>query len=886
MRRRQTGIGGVVVIGGLMMMAVAMIGVVISFSGWIEETYMELALETPKFDYMIIDGAETGNEMFNIYVLMRYVAAGIFGLVIAVAGLSKAIESADTGAIQSGTSNRMISKALLFMLIIVIFPPIWDALADGMTNISYWVLAPDYSFEESHACPIEWYGGDSENLQVTPILLDKYHSPENRPYLKGEHPVPTSCQKFGTCAENTQESIHITDFDMLQKKAHCMINQDDISCPANPENMSDYGTKDIIIRYQYATPDYTSHTDTTSERMTFVDATFEQWAQSNPGQLNFERVYDMESMDILIKWEKNSAEYGGYSIFDHNAVDKIVIVLGSTNISNEWALFEESHLKSALAHEIGHILGLGHSTDINNLMWGDTNITQHNLGLVIPEIPSPNKNENYERFDNTQQNVKKPDNIRTGIAGISDDVILARASKICLPEFKVEYVFGQMLRATEDTATNGIITSCMPDENGNTPKECRLDTQLRNEITQNTGLGTANDWLGNLQSHIQVGSEAMFVNLFLGLTKALVAIQVLIIAMMIGIMADMLVAMVATSLPVLLFLSILPKVDKVANQMLESLPAMLLLPLMSAIIIAVGAAVIVEAGGGPVGTTESIIYTWITSVGVVFFAIGLPTMLVPFLGSITQMAQQVVSSAVQTGAMVTSMATASAATAATDSLKGSKSFGNLLRSSAAGFGAGIVASHGSISTPGLGGVNTGALTSGIGTATHAGHMIDPESAALPSLAKQREMQMNFVRNSTHDGHTSIIANKISSSMNDARYKWDADESRDENADRINGLIKNDLGDPHDIPYYKTDAKQREAIAEWNGEIGLFAKKLHAGRVDARVLATTLERLSKKYQSLNNMSSNRQESSIFMAVSNVLENDKGYNWRYYKAMIKQ
>ena len=147
---RTFGIGSIITIGAGMMAVVAIIGMVISFSNVIESTYMQLAFETPKFQYAIVDGAEHGNEMLEIYKTMRIIGAGLFVLVLVFAGVGRLLESAELGIIPQGMANRMISKSLLFLLIIFVFPPIWDMAADGMTNIAYWVLNPAYSFDQEH----------------------------------------------------------------------------------------------------------------------------------------------------------------------------------------------------------------------------------------------------------------------------------------------------------------------------------------------------------------------------------------------------------------------------------------------------------------------------------------------------------------------------------------------------------------------------------------------------------------------------------------------------------------------------------------------------------------------------------------------------------------
>ena len=99
MRRGRTpALGLIIIIDGIMMMLVAVVGLAVSFSGAIKSTYMSLALETPKFHYSVdpVSG-ETGNEMFEAFVLMRYIAMGVFVIVLIFAGVAKVMDATETG---------------------------------------------------------------------------------------------------------------------------------------------------------------------------------------------------------------------------------------------------------------------------------------------------------------------------------------------------------------------------------------------------------------------------------------------------------------------------------------------------------------------------------------------------------------------------------------------------------------------------------------------------------------------------------------------------------------------------------------------------------------------------------------------------------------------
>ena len=136
--------------------------------------------------------------------------------------------------------------------------------------------------------------------------------------------------------------------------------------------------------------------------------------------------------------------------------------------------------------------------------------------------------------------------------------VMETAEFVCKPGFKVRYVFNQMMGATELDHINE---------------------------TYGTGGFDTNQLLHDLQTF----ASDQFVNLFLGLTKALVTINILISAFVIGIMADVLIGMIIAAMPVFLFLTLIPKAKKIADQFIEALPALFLLPVLSATVIVVGA---------------------------------------------------------------------------------------------------------------------------------------------------------------------------------------------------------------------------------------------------------------------------------------------------------
>lgn len=224
-----------------------------------------------------------------------------------------------------------------------------------------------------------------------------------------------------------------------------------------------------------------------------------------------------------------------------------------------------------------------------------------------------------EEYNNSQY--------KTHLSGWSDTTTdVDRAEFVCEPGFKVRYVFDQMMGTTDVE---------------------RIESAYMSE-----GLD-----LENLLNDLESFASEKFVNVFLGLTKALVTINVLILAFVIGIMTDVLIGMIIAALPIFLFMTLIPNAKNIANRFVDALPALFLLPLLSATVIVVGASFLADVQDDGADETENtILYKWVAAIGIVFLAVSLPVILVPMLGSATSMATQAVTSGIQTSAMVTGMA--------------------------------------------------------------------------------------------------------------------------------------------------------------------------------------------------------------------------------------
>ena len=163
MSGRRPALASMMVIGGLVVFMLAIIGLAINMTGFLDAVYMDLALTLPRFDYSLEGGAESGNETFEAFVQMRYVAGGIMGVALLWAGVSRAVEGTGIGLAQPGASNRIISRSLLFLVVFLVFPPVWDGGAEIVEGVALWVLNPHYSFDPDRPCPAGW--SDMEIIQ-------------------------------------------------------------------------------------------------------------------------------------------------------------------------------------------------------------------------------------------------------------------------------------------------------------------------------------------------------------------------------------------------------------------------------------------------------------------------------------------------------------------------------------------------------------------------------------------------------------------------------------------------------------------------------------------------------------------------------------------------
>lgn len=99
----------------------------------------------------------------------------------------------------------------------------------------------------------------------------------------------------------------------------------------------------------------------------------EFWIANNPN-LNFFVANSPNEADFTVKWVKDfGQEHVGYAYGDMF----IEVGLGDSNCGGKWNPYSGRHVSKIMKHEIGHILGFGHSSDPDDIMFEYASQTEY-----------------------------------------------------------------------------------------------------------------------------------------------------------------------------------------------------------------------------------------------------------------------------------------------------------------------------------------------------------------------------------------------------------------------------------------------------------------------------------------------------------------------------
>ncbi len=103
--------------------------------------FLDTLVKMPTFDYRFDGNGEHGNDNFKMYSNLRLISFVIIAIVMTYSAWLYMAEELDLA--KKGEANHTLLTSILFMIFILTFPPIWDTIANGMSDLGRYVLSPD-----------------------------------------------------------------------------------------------------------------------------------------------------------------------------------------------------------------------------------------------------------------------------------------------------------------------------------------------------------------------------------------------------------------------------------------------------------------------------------------------------------------------------------------------------------------------------------------------------------------------------------------------------------------------------------------------------------------------------------------------------------------------
>lgn len=185
-------------------LVVALVSIAGIIKDFLAENLVDILVDMPDFGYSFQDGRETGGVLFDMYKRQRdmavwpmilagslaWLVTGRFGHRVRAALLPERVRPVTDGVHplmrpQAGFVERdgdaphalvsfgrdhdpgtgrfggwlasLPSKSLLFLALLFVLPPVWDAAMEGSAWAANRILNPVYSGDGEYPCPREWY---------------------------------------------------------------------------------------------------------------------------------------------------------------------------------------------------------------------------------------------------------------------------------------------------------------------------------------------------------------------------------------------------------------------------------------------------------------------------------------------------------------------------------------------------------------------------------------------------------------------------------------------------------------------------------------------------------------------------------------------------------
>jgi len=140
-RKGQFGLESAIIIIGIIIAIIAIVNATLAWSDVLESSFVKLITDMPVFEYDVNNGEETGNENFELYMLLRNISFYIFLAAMFVAGVSFMLEHVNW--VPPETAINIISKSVFYIIFFFVFPALWDLSATMVEESSLWILNPE-----------------------------------------------------------------------------------------------------------------------------------------------------------------------------------------------------------------------------------------------------------------------------------------------------------------------------------------------------------------------------------------------------------------------------------------------------------------------------------------------------------------------------------------------------------------------------------------------------------------------------------------------------------------------------------------------------------------------------------------------------------------------